>query len=73
MGWDAGMGVILPLVGYCIVLHLWQVADCLENLSDVNREQVEKAGKDISDAAVKLLSNSLRLPGKEVSPQEYFV
>lgn len=49
------------------MMHLWQVADYLEDLSDVNREKVEKAGKDIADAAVKLLSNSLRLSGKEVS------
>lgn len=52
---------------------MWQVADWLEDLSDVNREQVEKAGRDISDAAVKFMSNSLRLPGKEVSPGKSFV
>lgn len=70
---DARIDFLLPLAVYYIIFHVWQVADWLEDLSDVNREQVEKAGRDISDAAVKLMSNSLRLPGKEVSPGESFV
>ncbi|CAM9409161.1 unnamed protein product [Ascophyllum nodosum] len=52
-------------------VHLLQwdekvVTDSLEECPDVSRDQVEKAGKDLADAAVKLLVNGLRLPKREI-------
>lgn len=43
-----------------------QVVDRLDELPEVNREQVEEAGKELADAAVKVLAQGLRLPNQEV-------
>lgn len=43
-----------------------QVVDRLDELPEVNREQVEGAGKELADAAVKVLAQGLKMRNREV-------
>lgn len=43
------------------------MVDRLDELPEANREQVEGAGKELADAAVKLLAQGLKIQNREVS------
>lgn len=45
---------------------IFQVVDRLDELPEVNREQVEGAGKELADAAVKVLAQGLKMRNREV-------
>ena len=42
------------------------MVDGLDKLPETNREQVEGAGKELADAAVKVLAQGLKIQNREV-------
>ncbi|CAM9199761.1 unnamed protein product [Laminaria digitata] len=68
---DVGEGSPVAEAVLSTAVHLLQwdehaVVDQLDDLPEVNREQVEGAGKEMADAAVKVLAQGLKMQNREV-------